>query len=78
MRRSQSGEEKERSDHAEEIREEDADLADQNGGAGLLFELLEVQFHADDKHEEANPDLAQEAKRAQGRRREDKLKQVRP
>jgi hypothetical protein len=76
--RREAGEEPERGQHAQQIREEDADLADEYGGAGLQFQLGDVQFHADDEHEEADADLAEHAQGAEGSRRKDHLEEAGP
>ena len=76
--RREAGEEPERTQHAEQIREQDADLADEDGGAGLLLQLGDVEFHANDEHEQANANLAEHTEGAERGRRKHQLEEAGP
>ena len=65
--------EKKREYHAEKIRDDDAGVADNHGGVRPVAQPGNIELHADGEHEEADADLAEEAKGAEGGGSKDEL-----
>ena len=70
--------EQQRRQHAEEIGEQDADVAHEHGRVRFLPEMAEVQLQAHDKHEQAHADLAEQLQDRQRFKRKNDARSGRP
>ena len=65
--------ERQRGAHAQEERNDDAEVADGDRGRRLMPEVLQIEIEAHREHEEDDADLAQEPERVERVRRKDVL-----
>ena len=63
----------ERQRHPQEVRNNDARVADHDRGLDLPFQLGNIELHPDREHEKTDPDLTEKLKWDKGGRGEEKL-----